>query len=109
MNVRFTENGVPLTSPEKRSARINAERMTMTQPNTLAVTVSGDLGFRGTVREFSELTGLDYLEANSLTKVLVAKGAVEDTGETIRKNGKGKPSRIYQYPTQIHFDLPVAA
>lgn len=66
----------------------------------------GQETFTATVRQFSERTGIGYNEANALTKVLMEKGVVTDTGDSVKpESGKGKSSKLYEYPKKVNLEL----
>ena len=57
-----------------------------------------------TVREFSEVTKIKYLDATILTKLMIARGVAKKV-DSIKTGGKGRPTPIYQYPESFTINI----
>lgn len=59
-----------------------------------------------TIKQFAALTGLEYIEASVLVKVLVKVGAAKENGKEANPPGvRGKPSVIYAIEDGITLDF----
>lgn len=66
----------------------------------------GQETFVSTVRQFSVRAGISYNEASALTKILLNKAVVHETGDSVKTtSGKGKPSKLYEYPIKVSIEF----
>ena len=57
-----------------------------------------------TCKELALKLGIDYLQASSIIKVLVKSG-VGSASESIRGEGRGRPTVSYEVPRRVTIDL----
>jgi len=57
-----------------------------------------------TCKQFSDLMGVEYLQASNILKVFTTKGVAVEVS-TNRTNKRGRPTIIYDVPENITMDL----
>ena len=62
-----------------------------------------------TVKELATDLNVDYITAQSLIKLLIAKGLATKDGERKSESGKGKASGVFTMPEQVTISLVSAA
>ena len=62
-----------------------------------------------TVMDMVKETGMEYATCMGLVKVMMISGVATVVGKRKTANGKGKPSIIYEFPTQFTLDFDVVA
>ena len=58
-----------------------------------------------TKRQFAEKHNIDYTVASNFIKFLQEKGLVKLHGEMPAARGKGKPSEVFDIPSQVTINL----
>lgn len=57
--------------------------------------------FQGTTKQLAEKLGVSYQDAQGLVNFLSVKGLAIKKGELRKEGAKGKPSTIWEIPTEI--------
>ena len=58
-----------------------------------------------TIKEFAELTGMEYAMANQVIALAVDLGQAKVVGKRTIEGKKGKPSVIYEIPAIVSFQF----
>jgi predicted transcriptional regulator len=58
-----------------------------------------------TIKEFSESTGTNVLDAGGFIRFLEAKGMANMVEQRKSPSGKGKPSNVYEFAEDISLNL----
>jgi len=62
-----------------------------------------------TVMDMVAQTGMEYATAMGLVKVMLCLGIASIVGKRKTANGKGKPSIIYEFPTEFAVNIDTLA
>lgn len=63
-----------------------------------------------TAIQLAERLGVDYVVASSLLKLMVSRGAAKEVGKIKTSlTGKGKPSTVYEIPSEFTLSLSAPA
>lgn len=57
-----------------------------------------------TCKEFSEVMGIEYLQASNILKVLTTRGVAVESG-TQNTTQRGRPTIIYEVPDSVTINL----